>query len=93
MHRSRDFGLNQVRALLFHPDGKHLFVQYSEQGRMVLLDTDIGSYWEARACLAAGRDLSPDEWRRNAGNVSQETSCAGVPRPPDKWEPRPPRLF
>ncbi|MGA7413212.1 MAG: hypothetical protein WBW33_22245, partial [Bryobacteraceae bacterium] len=86
-------GIKQVSALLFHPDGKHLLVQYSELGEMVLLDTDVKTYWESRACQAAGRDLAPGEWGDNSINVAQDTGCKGVTQPPLNWEARPPVPF
>ena len=88
-------GLQQVHALLFHPDQNQLLVQYAGgfETKLVILTTSVQQYWEPRACGVAGRDISFAEWRRHVGEQRQEPICTGVPRPAPGWEPRPPAPF
>jgi WD40 repeat protein len=85
-------GLEQVRAMLFHPKGRTLFVQYSD-GRLIELRVDIASHWEARACHIANRDLSLAEHTRYGMTSAHESVCPSAVHPPASWEPRPPAPF
>ena len=86
--------LDQVSALLFHPGGRELLVQYSggSANRVMLLNVDAG-YWQAHACRAAGRDLTLAEWNLHGAELPLKPVCPGAPHPADDWEPRPPAPF
>lgn len=85
-------GLNQVRAMLFHPDGKALLVQYSDGG-ISELNVDTAGYWEKRACQVVNRDLALVEQTRYGLPTPFTPLCPSKFHPPQSWEPRPPSLF
>jgi hypothetical protein len=72
-------------SLQFTPDGKRLVVflelgpadvETESPGVLQQWDVTPGS-WSAAACRAAGRNLSPDEWRRHVGpRVPGDLRCA-----------------
>jgi WD40 repeat protein len=84
-------GIDQVRALVFHPTGRTVLIQYSS-GHLTELSVDLVHYWQRRACQAAGRDHAPLEWMRYGAGLPLESVCQDLIVPGADWEPRPASL-
>jgi len=63
---------DRVLQVAFAPDGQTL---YSIGGNSVLRWSLALSAWRERACRAANRDLTPEEWEQFFGDTPQEAVC------------------
>lgn len=67
-------------AAAFSPDGRWLAT--AGDGGVLLWDLDLGSLLD-KACQAAGRNLTCDEWRRALGDEPYRQACPDLPGPVD----------
>ena len=58
----------------FTPDGSELVVVYDD-GTGFVWPTSV-KVWEQHACDVAGRDFTPEEWRRFVGGRGQSRVCS-----------------
>ncbi|MCC8242825.1 WD40 repeat domain-containing protein [Saccharothrix luteola] len=64
----------RVHAIAFSPDGHHLATAGADQN-LILWDVDPERAI-THVCAAAGRDLTPDEWRRYLPSTPYARTCA-----------------
>jgi WD40 repeat protein len=77
-----DPGAAPVTAIGFTPDGRQI-VSGSQDGTVLLWDSrrgaaaSDGSQWDVvqRACIVAGRDLTPAEWTEHLGDEPYRETC------------------
>jgi WD40 repeat protein len=74
-----------VTSMAFSPDGMTLAAG-SADGSIILWDVSVDS-WKARACRAAGRNLSAEEWQRYLGDRPYELTCPDLPPHPSAVRP------
>jgi WD40 repeat protein/class 3 adenylate cyclase len=74
-----DAGYGVPYASTLTPDGHTLATSY-DQGQVVIWDIDPDS-WQRRACAAAGRNLTGDEWRQYLGARPYHATCPQWPGP------------
>lgn len=76
--------LEGTSAAVFHPEGDWLATA-GEDG-VTLWDLDLDSLL-AKACRAAGRNLTCGEWREALGDEPYRPVCRDLPGPPDASRP------
>jgi WD40 repeat protein len=64
----------------FSPDGQTL-ASGSSDNTIILWDVSV-ELWKSRACRAAGRNLTAEEWQRYLGDRPYELTCP-------EWPPHP----
>jgi WD40 repeat protein len=65
-----------ITDLIFSPDGSRLVVAVSDEFSIWEMDLPA---WRHRACLIAGRGLSPGEWSTYVGELPYEAACQELP--------------
>lgn len=72
--------LRKGTLVAFHPAARRLAVGGGPDHRVLLWNVALDE-WAGRACAAANRNLTCDEWRRYRGSAPYEAVCPQLPAP------------